>query len=217
MLISHGGFAARRPLAHVRCRTDQARTGTISRPRARNRAATAFLLADAELDHQVPAAGKQAPRIGGDRPIAVEPVGAAVERAQRIVSRTSGGSAAMSPRRDIGRVDTTRSKPPRSAAPKSQADEMRAPVEAEPPRIVARGRERCGVDVGADAGRIRAIRTAAPAGSRRVPVPRSAMRSARAAIRRASTASSAASTTFRFPGAAPASRRQARAAVPRIP
>ncbi len=132
----------------------------------------------------VPLGREQAPRVGGDRAIAVEPVGAAVERAARIevahLRRERRDLAASRHRADWRRRDRRR---PPSAAAVVAGDEAARVRKAERAALSRAQRER--------ARALMSVPTPTRAGSSRSsasssapePVPRSAMRSGAPRIR----------------------------------
>ena len=163
-----GSLPMSRNAARTRCRR-KARagcpTGRGGSPRLQARPARVkrrhgARLAGAELDHQL-AAGREQPaahrRRSPDRQQGRPRRRRA--RARGSWSRTSGASAAMSPRRDIGRIrDDEIEARPAARAPKSQAHERRRGRRGRARRaFAARTVERRGADVGADAERRRQL------------------------------------------------------------
>ena len=148
-------------------------------------------------------------RVARDGAIGIQAVGAAIERA--VADR---GRAPPVRARDLVasryRADLTRSRSngPRSAAPKSQHDEMRTRRRSRCRCALLRAMlERLDADVGADRRPRSAIPTTARASSAPEPVPMSSMRSFSCLQAAASSASRAPPRPrFRFPAAAPARR-----------
>ena len=142
-------------------------------------------------------------RLSRNGAIAVETVGAAVERAPRIVphlGRQRGDVAA----RDVGRIADHEIEGAGKRRAEIAGGELRARGKAEAAGVVARGRERLAADVGADAGRVRQFGEAARAAARpsRCRDRRCAARGC--AGRRCRSRQAPPRPRFRFPAAAPA-------------
>ena len=142
------------------------RAGCGSSPAARNRAGHGGLLTDAKLDHQHAVGLEQPGGLSRNGAIGVETIDAAIERAARVAPDLRGerGDVAAG---DVGRVADDEVEAAGQRRAEIREHEFRARSEAEPARIVARGRQRLVADVGADAGGVRQLAEAAPAGSRR--------------------------------------------------
>ena len=175
-------------------------------PRGRNNAPTASSWPTPSSTTSMPPGASRRRASRGDRPIGIKPVRAAIERAARIevahLGRERIDIAASRYTAGSTRSDRTVTQ---SAAAKVAGDECRAVARPSAAALRARSHERARARCRCRRRTRSAIRAAARAGSRREPVPRSAMRSAasrgpshrsrRAPLRR----------RFRSPAAAPAS------------
>ena len=139
-------------------------------------------LAGAEFDDQSAARRQAAPGIvGGDRAIAVEPIGPAVERRARIEVAHLGRKRRDLGGRDIGRIgDDEIERSARVRVPRSQATKCGAVQAANAGHCARATASAPTLDVGADAERVAAVRESSASRSAPDPVPRSAMRRARA-------------------------------------
>ena len=156
------------------------------------------LLADAEFDHDVPVRDNETPRVRGDRAIAIEAVRAAVERQLRIVPHL-GGQAGQFARGDIGRINHHEIEAAAERGTEIAGDELCARFKLVTAGVVARRLQRATLR---SVAMPNAFGSSESSARRRapLPVPRSAMRSARWRDPPASIAASAASTTVSVSG-----------------
>ena len=104
-----------------------------------------------DLDDQRPAGREQRCRLRRDRPIGVEPVGAAVQRPTRVVGADLDRKRGDLGRRYIGRVGDDQVERAGQRRGIVAGDEMRAGADPEPIGVVARGAQRLKTEVGGDA------------------------------------------------------------------
>ena len=121
------------------------------RRRARS-AVTRRGLPGAKLQHQRPARCKQPPCVGGDRPIGIEPVEPAIERAARIVVAHLGRQRRDVARAHIGRVGDDQVERSRRAPRRNRRRRTPRGPPSRVPRALSRAQARAAVlDIGADA------------------------------------------------------------------
>ena len=87
-----------------RCRKDRVAAPDGASPAAAKIAVTALSLVPAEFHAETPSGASSRRASSGDRTIAVEPVGPAIERAERIEVAHLGLQAGNLPARDVGRI-----------------------------------------------------------------------------------------------------------------
>ena len=106
----------------------------------------------ADFEEEPALLGQHLAGAGGDLPVGVEPVGAAIEGKMRVVARHVGGEPGdLARRRCKAGWTRIRSNWPEAAVEPIGGDEAGAGADAEPAGIGGGERERGGADVGADA------------------------------------------------------------------
>ena len=192
--------------AHASARGMPARSGRAGEgasPAARNNAATAGSWPMPSSTTRWPVGLEQLGRLSRNGAIAGEAIGAAVERAARIVPDL-GGQRGDVAARDIGRIADHEIEGAGERRAEIAGREFRARGKAEAAGVVARGRERLAADVGADADGVRQLAQAARAAARpsRCRDRRCAARGC--ADRRRRSRQAPPRRRFRSPAAAPA-------------
>ena len=123
------------------------------------------------------AVGRQQPgQLGGDRAVRGQPIGAAVERPDRIVlpylGRQDGDRGSL----DVGGVGDHGVEPAGQRRRPASDDKMRPRADAEPLGIVTRGPGGARRDIDPDTARLPGTRTSSASSKQPVPVPRSRKR-----------------------------------------
>ena len=121
----------------------------------------------ADLGGEEAARRQKAGQFGGDRAIRGQPVGAAVERPDRVVLPHLGRQAGDSGALDIRGIGDHRVEPAGQCRGPASDDKLRPRADAEPLGVVARRPGGARRDIDPDAARCRDTRTAAPAAGTR--------------------------------------------------